>query len=1037
MKTILQFFAHRHILTNFILIAVLMGGYLAWNLTNREEMPDFTFNRVSISVGYPGATSEEVEYFVILPIEEALRGLEGVEEINSSASAGNGNISVYIQQNVTNMSEIVADIRSTVLEVNLPNEISDIPRIRQFKSATKAIIDIAIFDTSATLMTKEMRKNVQSYALALENRLLSLPEVIDVNRRSYLQEEIHIKASPNLLREHRIPLNSLASQVKAYNQRRPAGTMEDEDESKVTVSAALTKEKQFLPLVIQGGFEGNVVRLRDVATVDRGFKESRGFQLVNGHEAVMLNVVKNGSAGIIKSVDAVKDAVEKFSKTSLAGTSLKIVLLDDESINVRNRLELISWNGSIGLILILVMLFLFLNPQSGFWVSLGIPFCFGATMLMANLAGFTINNMTLAAVIIVMGMIVDDAIVVAENITRLMHSGKPLNEAVVEGARFVSLPIIAAVITTCVAFLPLLFIEVRFAALIKVIPPIIMFMLAASLFESLFILPGHMLLKFPLRKNGRDKGEGKHHKHWFDYVEQGYGWILTGVLKGKIVVFILCAFLVFSAVNLFKKEMRFVLFPNEETTQIRCNIEAPDHFKSTETADLTKVIDTILKPYLGKEIIGYRNQVAQSRWGRSSKENSAFMRIEIVPKEERKKSAKQLMKEWDEELKKREHGFMKVRFSTTRFGHSSGSSVEILVAENDNILRNEIADSLAASLAAHPALHSIEIDRPLLTPEYSIGLKREMLFRLGINPSDIGQTLRTILEGTELYKFPTDDDEVKVILSANDNSKKSIGQLLRIPVENRGNYLVPLSEVVSVKKSLSQATIERENYKRVTRVVADLKPKATITPLEIASELDSTVFSKLMEKYKTSSFSYTGEIEDSRESKGTFTLAIYVVLGLIFSVLALLFNSLLKPFIIMITIPFALVGVIYAFHWHGMNQYGLFAMVGVLGLMGVVINDSIVMLVKLSYETKGKVIKKIDRHVANIAKTRLRAVLLTTLTTVAGLFPTAYGVAGFDAMLAEMMLAMGWGLIFGTMITLVLVPAVYGAGLQVKGLFLK
>lgn len=1044
MKAILSFFASRHILTNFILLAVLAGGFLSWNRFNKEEMPDFTFNRVSVSVNYPGANAEEVEYFVVLPIEDALQGMDGVEEITSSASAGSGRINVWIDQNVTNMSEIVADIRSTVMEVDLPDEITDIPNVRQFKSSTKAIIDIALYDTSNHLMDAKIRKKVQAYALSLENRLLNLPQIVDVNRRSYLKEEIRIEADPLQLNYHRIPLNSLASKVKSYNQRRPAGTMKDDDESKVTVSAELKLEREFTPLVIQGGFEGKLVRLGQVATISRDFEESRGYLMVNGHEAVMLNAVKNSSTGIIKSVNAVQKVVEEFQKSALEGSSIKVVLLDDESRGVRNRLELISWNGSIGLFLILAMLFLFLNPQSGFWVSLGIPFCFGATMLMAYASGFTINNMTLAAVIIVMGMIVDDAIVVAENITRLKQNGTPIKLAVVEGTQFVSMPIVAAVLTTCIAFIPLLFIEDRFGALIRVIPPIIMFMLAASLFESLFILPGHMAFKFPYKFLKiitlgflPNKVNRKQQKHWFDYVEDIYGLVLRGLLKIKILIFIFCGILVFMAINLFKNEMKFVLFPNEETTQIRCNIESPDSCRSYQTAEMSKVIDSILKPYIGKEVIGYRNQVAQSRWGRSARENRANMRIEIVPKEKREKSAKELMKEWDSALKSGEHGFKKVRFSTTRFGHSSGSSIEILVAENNNKLRNEVADSLMTALSSHPMLHSVEIDRPMMTPEYTIKLKRDKIFRLGINPFDIGQTIRTILEGAELYKFPTDNDEVRVVLSANAGSKKSISKLLRIPVENRNNYLVPLSEVVTVKKGFSQANIERENFKRVVRVVADIKPGVEITPLEIAADLDTTVFPKLVSKFKSSGFMYAGEVKDSRESKGTFTLAIYIVLGLIFSLLALLFNSLLKPFIIMITIPFALVGVIFAFHWHGMNQYGLFAMVGVLGLMGVVINDSIVMLVKLTCETKKGVCGSINKHVADIAKTRLRAVLLTTLTTVAGLFPTAYGIAGFDAMLVEMMLAMGWGLIFGTVITLLLVPAVYGAALQVRGLFIK
>ena len=433
--------------------------------------------------------------------------------------------------------------------------------------------------------------------------------------------------------------------------------------------------------------------------------------------------------------------------------------LDDESLDVRNRLKLISWNGAIGLALIVLLLFLFLSPRAGLWVALGIPFCFGTTMILAHLAGFTINNMTLAAVIIVMGMIVDDAIIVAENISRMRREGAEPHEAAVEGTRFVAMPVTAAVVTTCVAFLPLMFIEDRFGALIRVIPPVIMFMLGASLFESLFILPGHMHVRFPrpllwvltLGTLPLWQKAGRHGRtHWFDHVERFYGWLLTRLLRMKWLVFLGCIGLLVSALLLFKKEMRFVLFPNEETTQIRADLEAPTGFRSRQTAELTRAIDTVLTPYLGREVVGFRTHIAQSRWGRVTQEHTASMLIEIVPAEQRKKSARRLMDEWSRALADSgSHGFTKVRFSTARFGQSSGSSVELLVSENNNEVRNALADTIAAFLQKHPSLHAVDIDRPVLTPEFSVDLKRETIYRLGIDPADVGLTLRTILEGRE------------------------------------------------------------------------------------------------------------------------------------------------------------------------------------------------------------------------------------------------------------------------------------------------
>ncbi|MGL1902862.1 MAG: efflux RND transporter permease subunit [Fibrobacterales bacterium] len=1041
MKSLIEFFAKRHILSNFVLFAVLITGYSLWHFTNKEEMPDFTFNRVSISIPYPGATAEETEYFIVHPIEEVLRGLDGIEEIVSTASTGRALVNVYLQKNIDDMNEVVADIRTSVLDVKLPDEVLENPSVRQFKSSSKAIIDIAFYDEGVHLMTPTDRKRVQALMRALENQLLSLPEIARVNRDTYLEQELQVKVDPERLRKYRIPLNSLNRQIKAYNQRRPAGSMADDDESKVTLSAALTDADAIKPLIVQGGFQGSVVTVEDVATVEQNYEEHIGLLKVNGHEAVILNAVKNSSTGIIKAVDAVKKVVAEFNANLTEG-SVKVILLDDESINVRNRLDLISSNGIIGLIIIVGLLFVFLNPQSGFWVAFGIPFCFAFTMIGVYLMGYTINNMTLAAVIIVMGMVVDDAIVIAENIARMKSEGRSNEESAVRGATYVALPVIAAVITTCAAFLPLYYIDDRFGALIKVIPPIITFMLLASLIESLLILPGHLSYKPPrsllwVLSLGTlkfwERAEAPKKQHWFHRVEEWYGALLYYLLRGKVLVLVLVSVLLILAFQLFKSEFKFVLFPNEETTMIRCSVEAPKDFKRSQTAALTQKIDSILTPYVGHEVVGFRAQIAQSRWGRIVKENKGNFYIEITPAEKREKSAKQLMAEWKKQLGD-DSGFRKVRFSTSRFGQSSGSALEIIVAENNNEIRKCIADSIAVALNTHPLLQDAEVDRPIENPEYVIGLKRNTLFRLGIDPNEVGQTLRSILEGSELFDFIEDNEEVRVILKADDRYKKDLSSVLRIPVENRGNYLVPLSEVVTVQKGATQSTIQRENFKRITRVVADIQGDS-VTPLEIAREIESSLFSAIKKKFPTATLLFDGEVKDSRESRGTFTVALWAVLGLIYAILSLLFNSMIKPLLIMFSIPFAVVGVIYAFHWHGMNQYGFFAMVGILGLMGVVINDSIVMLTKLTTETKHGVKNSIDRHVAKVAQTRLRAVLLTTFTTVAGLFPTAYGVAGYDAMLAEMMLAMGWGLLFGSLITLVLVPVLYSLGLQIDSFY--
>ncbi len=1048
-EKIIKFFIKRHLLTNLIFVSVLIGGIIAWNQLQKEELPDVTFDTVRISVRYPGASAEEVEYFVTRPIEEEVRSLDGIYRITSSTGVGSSNISVEIDRSVSNKNEVITEIRNSVRDVNLPDDITDDPNVRVFKTSRKAIIDIGLMIEGTNILDVESRSLLQAHAFALEHKLLTLAEVSSVRRSGYLNEEIQIKVYPDKLYEYQIPFNTVMREVIDNNVRQPAGSIENVKEPKVTLAAELNTIESLEELAIQGGFEGQVVHLSDVADVDKGFEKSTTIIKINGNEGIFLNVIKSSQTGIIEAVDIVKKVANDFSKNNLKDSKVKVVLLDDESVDVRNRLSLIGFNGAIGFILIIIILFLFLDFRSGFWVAMGIPFTFCFALLAALLMGYSINNITLAAVIIVMGMVVDDAIVVSENISRMRSSGMGMEEAGVKGTSYVFLPIIASILTTCAAFVPLFFFTGHAGVMVAFIPPIVFFMLGGSLIEALFVLPGHMVIPFTeklqkiicnIKSRFKFFSLIRQHlcldkmakKHWFDQWEERYGKFIKKLLPLKYIIFASFIVLLGASLLLAKAKMKYVMFPGEETRQISLSAEAPAGTKRYETAVFAKSVEDIIAKRVGQEVIGFRTQIARSRRGSAAQENKFRMRIEILPKEKRKKTADQLIAAWEKEFTNIDN-LNKIKFSKTWHGQSSDSPIEILIKENNNELRYKLADELAQILGDEKTLANVEVDRPIVTPEYKIKLNRDKVRRLAINPSDIARTLRAGLEGTILYDFMGDDEEVYVRLTTVESEKDEIEDLLNIPVENKGDYLVPLRDIVSLEEVDTPDSIERHDQKRTTFVYADLAKGAKKTPLEIGEYIEKNIFPKLIAKYPSSILEFSGEVKDTRESQESFNLAIITVLFLIYIILALLFNSLGKPFIIMLAIPFSLVGVIIAFLLHGITIYGLFGVIGVLGLSGVVVNDAIIMLVKLDKEyDQNKPHLESDSQIASIAKTRLRAVVLTTLTTVAGIIPTAYGWAGYDSMLAQMMLALCWGLIFGTMITLVLIPCLYSFNKQCK-----
>lgn len=1021
----IEYFVNRHLLTNMLFVAVILGGLFSWQMIQKEERPDITYDRVRITANYPGATAEEVEHFVTRELEEELKGVDGVFRMFSSVSRGTTTVTVELEKDYPNKDEAITEIRNAALGTDLPLEVRDKPYVRVFKSSKKAIIDIALIHKQAHLLTNQQRQELQILATALELQLVNLQQINSITRSGYLQEEIQIDVDPKKLVRYQIPLNQVINEVTNNHIRQPAGHIEIKDEPSVTINAQLDSVAKLNQLYIQAGFKGKAIDLKSIARVKSDYLREKQIIKVNGHESIMFNVVKNSSFGILESLQAVQNVVEDFSANNLRHSNFELVILDDESYDVRNRLGIIATNGGIGFILILITLFLFLNKRSGIWVALGIPFTICLTLISTLIMGYTINNITLAAVIIVMGVVVDDAIVVAENVSRFRARGFSSQDAAVNGTTQVFLPVVASIITTCVAFIPLFFFSGHFGSFVSFIPAIVFLMLFASLLESLVILPGHLHFQAPRflrRSNTQQTTTIK--SHWFDSIENRYGDLLIHILRYKYLIFAIFIMLLAGSLLLAQQSMSFVMFPHTETREIVLLGTADKKANRYDTAMLSKKIEDIIEPYIGKEVVGFRTEIARSRRGGVAKENSFRMIVEIVPREQRSRSADDLVNLWKPQTDKVK-GLKKLIIQKSRWGQSSGSAIDVVVQQNDDRLRNQATEALLAAMQQHPDLTNAEIDRPLSLPEYRIDLQREKVKRLSISPTDIATTFRASLEGTILYELPKGNEHVDVRLSVIDSAKRDIQSILAIPVENKANYLAPLADLVTVKKVMTPTAITRRDTSRATTVFADLKPEAQKTPLQIAQDLENGVFREIVSKQPSTTLNFDGEVADTRESGYDLRNAVIMVVFMIFVILVVLFNSLSRPLIIMLAIPFGIVGVILAFWSHGQTLFGFFAAIGALGMAGVVINDSIIMVTKLDQEYDNQNGNPANEKIARIAQTRLKAVILTTLTTVAGVLPTAYGLAGYDAMLAEMMLALAWGLLFGTVITLILVPCMY------------
>lgn len=1067
---IIRYFSENHYLANFLFVAVLLGGVASWNSTEKEARPNIAFNTIRIDIAFPGASPDTAEHLAARPLENNIRGIQGIDEVVSTCTTGSCRTSVRLDPDYPDRDETKIEIRNAVLSTPFPVEVSEIrnnPKITEHKTANIPLMDIGLINKEAPRFDDTTRAAMQDLLLGMENRLLALPHISESRRNGYLKKELRVTIDPGKLRNYEISFTDIVSTIGASSIKRPIGSLREQSETRVSVDAELRTPSELNNLVIQGSFSGaSFVRLAHVAQVERDFAQTDSIFKINSHEAVSLSLIKGQGFDILESRAAVFETVRQFQEESLKNLPVEIVFIDDESRHIRNRLSIISINGLIGFTLILVVLFFFLDLRSGFWVAMGIPFTLGLTFLALPLLDYTINNVTLAGVIIVLGMVVDDAIIVAENINRMIEEGRSRKEAVLAGTSAMSFPITASILTTIVAFVPLYFIPGIAGQFVEILPAIITLMLAASLIESLLILPGHMSIRgnklaaivktlwslatrngLAAKRGGKNKElsfgeleekikkESETRNNPFEKAENRYAQIAARLLHKRGLV--LSLLLLFSGGVVVSGHLNynFVMFPREEITEFFITGEAPAGAKKEETARLAEQVENILEPYLGGEVMSFMTTVARSRRGASLDENFFTITIEIPHRHERHRPVKELFAEWEEAFQGVKN-IERLQIVKSRWGSSQGSALELEVLSNHDAEREAAIGALLRGFAEHPEIMNQERENRIRSTEYRLRPARDEMVRLNVPPERIAPTLRAVLEGVVAARFYEGDEEVDIRVMAKEASANSIEAVLDVPVENRSRYLVPMRQVVRATQVEAPNTIKRRDYQRSESVFGDLREGSPLTPLLLAEQLEATLIPQLRGEFPGVEFRFRGEVEESREALGGLSWAITIVIFLIFSILMLLFRSLAKPLIIMFAIPFTLAGVVLTLFFHGVHTYGFFMVVGALGLSGVIVNDSIIMVNKLSSEIRGQIEKRRGRapfakveelyaFIAAVAKTRLRAIVLTTLTTVAGLFPTAYGIGGHDSMLSDMMLLMAWGLIYGTMITLFIVPLIY------------
>ena len=801
LKHMVQYFLNRHLLSNALFILVFLGGIFSYHTIKKEEFPDITFRTMRIQTTYPGASSKDVERDITIPIEERIQNLSGIRQITSTTTQGLSSIQLELDRDA-NVLDVKTDVSDAVSRVPMPDDVLDDPRVSLFNISRKAILDIGITLTDSASLSLNDRLKLQQVARQLKAFLLSNSAFSDVNFTGYLSEEMNINIDPEAINTHKLPLNSILSTLQDANRQQPVGETYTNQWVPVRLSQSLIDSDQLLGIKLNRSFGASDVLLRDIASVTMNVARQTSAIRINGSDALLLELVKSPDVDLLTAIDIAKKELDRFKTIYLNDQSVAITLFDDESITLRNRLSMIATNGVIGFVLIVLALIVFLNRQ-GPLGGHGASLCVAFTLIMGLIFDFTINGITLSAIIIVLGIVVDDAIIIAEHIYRCYFDGRPKKEAAIMGVQDMMLPVIAGVTTTCMAFVPLLMFDNRFGDFVKPIPLVIFLMLGASLIESFFILPGHLTLSPPKRQQPRA---------WIVSFEQRYERFIARLINRRWWVIIGFIVLMGLAIWLGTSRIKFVMFPHDESREIVISGTIKNATSIAETAEALIAVDAIIPRVLGDDNLGVITTIARQRMGGRQSVNSFRMTIEIPEANDRTISANEYIEMLKKQLSSIDR-IEKLMFRKARWGSRSGSAIEIKVQSNNDTDRMRAISMLQSILGNHSNIESVDIKKAFVQPVIEIALNQSDLQRWGISISH-WNGLKQPWVGLRYSTFNARMTQLNT--NFDDNFQyRPLDDILTITIPNAQGYLVPLSELVELTTIEKPIDIQRRGGYRI------------------------------------------------------------------------------------------------------------------------------------------------------------------------------------------------------------------------------
>lgn len=1011
---------------NIMAVVIIVSGLYCSFRINAELFPEFSLDRVLVTVPYPGATPSEVEEGICSRVEEAIKDIEGIKEVTSSSSESIGVVVAEIETG-EDVLYIKDKIKSAVDKITTFPEEAEEPVVTDLVMK-RQVVNVALFADVSERSLKAMAERIEEEIR--EAKIGS--DVVVQGLRNY---EIAIEVSESTLRRFGLTFSELAMAIKRSSLDLPAGVIKTRSgEILIRTIGQKYTGREYEEVVVKANPDGSVVRLRDVARVIDGFEESDNKAFFNGKPSAILSVFKSERQDTIKVVKEVRKYVAERSKTLPAAFSME--LFGDTSVLVQDRLDLLLRNGASGLALVFLTLAVFMDLRLAFWVSAGIPVSFLGTMVLLYFMGHTLNMISMFALIMALGIIVDDAIVVSEAVYKNMRDGMPPRRAAVEGLKEMLWPVMASVATTVVAFLPMVDIPGIMGKFIYVLPVSMISALLVSLLEALFILPSHLAHHVDVTVDENritllERFRRVVERILFGFIDNLYTPVLRFATEYRYITMAAGLAILFASVGLIAGgRVQLVFFPKMDSEVILANLTFPqgNPWEATHAAAvrvekaamaLNETFRDQVKPgaSLVKNIYTTVGQTLNMATGAgSSGSHLAMVYVELADLSKRSVKSEEINSKWRDIVG--EIPGIESFETAGRQGGPGGKPIEVQLSGTDFTRLEAAAEYLKSRIEEYPGVYQVEDD--LMPGKLEARIRfREGARTLGLTLMDLAGQVRQAFYGAEANRIQRGRDDVKVMVRYPEAGRISVNDILEMRVRTPIGGEVPFHDVATISIERGYSKISRTEGRRVIKVMAEVE-ESKANSNEVIADLNKSVVPEFRRLFSDVSLDYRGSQKDTRESMASLAVGFLIALLVIFGILATVFQSYIQPFIICFAIPLGLVGAILG-HWVNNIDMAMMSLFGMVALAGIVVNNSIILIDFINIRVSEGM--PLEEAVMSSGRARFRPILVTTLTTVAGLLPLMLENNFQAQFLIPMAISISYGLMFSTLLTLIYTPA--------------